>query len=344
MSETLKKKLPSSDPKMTKPTRDTIISPPTGVFVPVPTFFQPASNNTLQAKIDVETQVKHSVYLARNGIRGLVLLGSTGEAIHLSREERFELISSVRKGLNDAGFLDYPIMAGVLINSVDEALEWLQDFSRAGAQWGLVLAPGYFGLAVNQENIKDWYTVVADNSPMPILIYNYPGVTNQIIVTPETYTHLAQHPNIVGCKMSHGNVSYHVQVSLDPEIDHDKFRVYSGFGQQLGPIVFFGAAGVIDGLAAMYPRTLSRLMDMAEKRPIEPKTLKEIQAIQFAVSRAEEFIGKWGIVGIKEGVYRVLGMGTLEGGRLPLRGKLPEGEWDKWEAITSRMKALEDAQ
>jgi 2-keto-3-deoxy-L-rhamnonate aldolase len=105
----------------------------------------------------------------------------------------------------------------------------------------------------------------------------------------------------------------------------------------------FGAAGVIDGLAAMYPKTVSRLMELAEKRPIEPKALKEIQSMQFAVSRAEEYIGKYGIVGIKEGVYRVLGMGTLEGGRLPLKGKLPEGEWAKWDAAMSRMQKLEDS-
>lgn len=178
---------------------------------------------------------------------------------------------------------------------------------------------------------------------MEICRYNYPGVTNNVMVAPETYTSLAQHPNIVGCKMSHGNVSHHVQVSLDPEIDHKKFRVFSGFGQQLGPIVFFGAAGVIDGLAAMYPKTVSHLMELAEKRPIEPQALEEIQKLQFAVSRAEEFIGKWGIVGIKEGVYRVLGMGTLEGGRLPLKGQLPEGEWEKWNATTSRMQKLEDS-
>lgn len=146
-------------------------SPPTGVFVPVPTFFRPASaTQTLQPAIDVETQVAHSVHLAKNGIRGLVLLGSTGEAVHMSRQERFDLVSGVRKGLNDAGFPDYPIMAGVLVNSVDEVLEWLQDFKNAGAQWGLVLAPGYFGAVADQENITEWYTVVADNSPIPILV------------------------------------------------------------------------------------------------------------------------------------------------------------------------------
>ncbi|KAF2711302.1 dihydrodipicolinate synthetase family protein-like protein [Pleomassaria siparia CBS 279.74] len=318
-----------------------VSSPPTGVFVPVPTFFKPATPSTLQPAIDVETQISHSVHLAKNGIRGLVLLGSTGEAIHLSRSERFDLVSGVRKGLDAAGFPDYPIMGGVLINSVDEALEWLEDFKKAGAQWGLVLAPGYFGAAANQENVIEWYKAVADNSPIPILVYNYPGVSNNLLVTPESYNILAQHPNIVGCKMSHGNVSYHVQVSLDPEIDHEKFKVFSGFGQQLAPIVFFGAAGVIDGLAAIYPKTVSRLLTLAEKRPIEPSVHEEIKTLQYAVSTAEEFVGKWGIVGIKEGIQRVLGLGTLEGGRLPLKGKLPEGEWEKWDKTISRIQKIE---
>ena len=146
------------------------LPPPDGVFVPVPTFFKPASPSTVQAAVDVETQVKHSIHLAKNGIRGLVLLGSTGEAIHLSRAERFDLISGVRKGLTEAGFPDYPIVAGVLINSVEEALEWLGNAKKAGAQWGLVLAPGYFGGAANQENLRERYTLVADASPIPIMM------------------------------------------------------------------------------------------------------------------------------------------------------------------------------
>lgn len=99
-----------------------------------------------------------------------MLLGSTGEAIHLSRAERFELTSGVRKGLTEAGYPDYPIIAGILTNSVDEALEWLEDAKKAGAQWGLVLAPGYFGGAANQENLREWYKLVADRSPIPVLM------------------------------------------------------------------------------------------------------------------------------------------------------------------------------
>jgi len=319
-------------------------SPPTGVFVPVPTFFKPQSESkSLQPAVDVQTQVEHSVFLAKNGVRGLVLLGSTGEAIHMSRQERIDLVTGVRKGLHEAGFEHYPIMAGTLINSVDETLEWLEDFKKAGAQWGLVLAPGYFGAAASQEGIREWYTIVADKSPLPVLIYNYPGVTNGVMVTPETYRILAQHPNIVGCKMSHAVVSWHNQVSLDPKIDHNKFRVYSGLGQQLGPIVIFDAAGVIDGLAAIYPKTVCSLMKLAETRPITDENLKKMKELQYTVSTAEEFIGKYGIVGIKEAVKRVTGFGTMEGGRLPLKGKLPDGEWEKWSETWERIQKMENS-
>ncbi|KAI2467248.1 dihydrodipicolinate synthetase family protein [Annulohypoxylon bovei var. microspora] len=314
--------------------------PPPGVYVPSPTFFKPLNSGAHQAEVDVATQSEHSVFLAKNGVHGLVLLGSTGEAVHLSRSERRDLLGGVRKGLDTAGFPDYPIMAGVLVNAVDEALEWLQDSKDVGCQWGLVLAPGYFGGAASQEGLVEWYTTVADKSPIPILIYNYPGVTNGLTVIPETYEKLAKHPNIVGCKMSHGNVSYHVQVSTSPEIDHEKFQVFSGFGQQLGPIVVFNAAGVIDGLASFFPKTVVRLFELVGKRPIDDAAIKEARVLQYRVSRAEDYIGRWGILGIREGIYRVAGLGNLEGGRAPLRGKIPEGAWEEWAGV---MKAMSES-
>ena len=125
---------------------------------------------------------------------------------------------------------------------------------------------------------------------------------------------------------SHGNVSHHVQVSLDPAIDHDRFRVYSGFGQQLGPIVRFGAAGVIDGMAAYFPKTVVRLMNLLESGSGADDA--EIRRLQYVVSRAEEFVVRYGILGIREAVHRVAGFGVLEGGRLPLRGSMAEADWE----------------
>ncbi|KAL2161049.1 hypothetical protein VTH06DRAFT_8762 [Thermothelomyces fergusii] len=178
--------------------------PPKGVFVPSPTFFKPIAEGQDPARpaVDTETQVRHSIFLARSGVTGIAILGSTGEAVHLSRAERRGLVAAVRRGLDAAGFADYPLMGGVLTSGgLDETAEWLRDHAEAGAQWGLVLCPGYFGAAVTQQNIVDWYAAVAAASPIPILVYNYPGVTNNVDVLPETYRALAKNPKIVGCKM-----------------------------------------------------------------------------------------------------------------------------------------------
>lgn len=145
--------------------------PPAGVYVPVPTFFTTSSpSGSHTPSLDVKTQISHSLHLARSGVRGLVLLGSTGEAIHLSSPEKKSLILNVVSGLGEGGFPRYPIIAGVLTNSVEDAIDQLNDAKEAGAQWGLVLAPGYFGAVVNQWNIQEWYKEVADASPIPILL------------------------------------------------------------------------------------------------------------------------------------------------------------------------------
>ena len=132
-----------------------------------------------------------------------------------------------------------------------------------------------------------------------------------------------------------------MQVSLNPKIDHSKFRVYSGFGQQLGPIVVFNAGGVIDGLAAIFPKSISRLFALAAKRPMNEATLEDVRRLQWKVSAAEEFIVKNGIFGIREAIYKVLGFGHLSGGRLPLRGAMAKGAYEEWNDIFSQMKEEE---
>lgn len=143
--------------------------PPAGIYVPSPTFFA-RSTSPAALPLDLDTQVAHSVYLARAGIRGLVLLGSTGEAIHLREPERSQVLSAVRKGLDEAGFKDYPLIAGTTSQNIDETVEQLQAAKENGAGWGLVLAPGYFAGAVSQEAMIAWFTAIADQSPIPIMM------------------------------------------------------------------------------------------------------------------------------------------------------------------------------
>jgi 2-keto-3-deoxy-L-rhamnonate aldolase len=150
------------------------LPPPPGVYVPVPTFFVSRSDpqyNAAAAPLDLKTQAKHSIHLAKCGIRGLVILGSTGEAVALTNPERSLLLSSVRKELEVAGFMDYPIIAGTATQSIAETVQQLVEAKETGAQWGLCLAPGYFAGAVTQEGLIRWYSAVADQSPIPIMMW-----------------------------------------------------------------------------------------------------------------------------------------------------------------------------
>lgn len=147
--------------------------PPPGVYVPVPTFFvsRNAPNYSSTAPpLDLEIQAKHAIDLAKCGIRGLVVLGSTGEAVAVTSKERSQLLRHIRAELERANFKDYPIIAGTYTQGIEDTIQQLEDAEAAGAQYGLVLAPGYFATALNQEGLKDWYTAIAERSLIPIMM------------------------------------------------------------------------------------------------------------------------------------------------------------------------------
>ncbi|KAK7520371.1 hypothetical protein IWX49DRAFT_563557 [Phyllosticta citricarpa] len=321
-----------------------VASPPKGIYVPVPTFFaaptSPAEEHA--APLDVPTQAAHAVYLARNGIRGLVILGSTGEAVHITNEERFAVLSGVRAELEAAGFSDYPILAGTATQSVEETVAQLADAKRAGAQWGMCLAPGYFASAVSQWGLARWFEHVADKSPIPILVYHYPGVSNNVVISASTMERLAQHPNIVGCKLSHGNLDEFGLVGLNPKIDVEgKFRPFTGLGQVLLPVLTLNGAGAIDGLAAVFPKTVVRIFNLFESDRLG--ALEEIRKLQYTVAKGEKLLAKWGVIGVKEAISRLRGYGVRDGGRVPLQGGFPDGdaEWEQWKGAMAELEAVE---
>ncbi|KAK9379060.1 uncharacterized protein V2V93DRAFT_374879 [Kockiozyma suomiensis] len=297
---------------------------PAGIYVPSPTFFVPksaANYSALAAPIDLETQLKHTLHLAKSGIHGVVIFGSTGEAVHITVDERKELLTYLRKGLDAEGYANFPIIVGTGTNSIVETLALLEQAKDTGAAYGLVLAPSYFASAVSQEGLIEWYTLVADRSPIPIMIYYYPGVSNNIYISPKTFETLSAHPNIVGTKLSHGNISHHTILAQNPTIKGNSFHVFTGLGQQLLPIITIGAAGAIDALAGIFPKSVVHLFNLSVAGKVA-----EAQKIQYIVSCAEEAVADLGTVGVKEGAARYLGLGEKDGARPPLAGGISGGE------------------
>lgn len=146
------------------------IPPPRGIYVPVPTFFKATAGPSGTHEFDVEAQGAHAVYLASSGIKGIVLLGSTGEGILVHPRERAGFIRKIRQYLDAAGHKDFIVQAGVITQVLQEALEQIQEAKEAGAGYAQVLAPGYLAAITSQEGLIQWFTQLADKSPLPIIM------------------------------------------------------------------------------------------------------------------------------------------------------------------------------
>lgn len=96
-----------------------------------------------------------------------MLLGSSGEAIMVSNEERKSLIGHIQQELENASWKGYPIIARI---GIEDTVQQLKDAKDAGAQWGIVLAPGYFAPALSPNSFISWHTAVADRTPIPIMM------------------------------------------------------------------------------------------------------------------------------------------------------------------------------
>jgi len=97
-----------------------------------------------------------------------------GEAIHLSHDERATLIRTARETLDLAGLTHMPLIAGTGAGSTRETIELCKEAENAGADYAIVIASGYFAgaLSENKKALKAFWSDVAENSPIPVMIYN----------------------------------------------------------------------------------------------------------------------------------------------------------------------------
>ena len=312
--------------------------PDAGIYVPVPTFFHKESGPC--PSLDLETQESHALFLLGAGIKGLVVLGSTGEAIAITSSERSELTQRLRLAFDKNGFHERPLIVGTTAQALEEVLAQLRDAHDAGASYGLVLAPGYFASAASQDGIAQWFEAVADRSPLPILVYHYPAVSNNLAIAPGTMERLAAHSRIVGCKLSHGDLAMHARVAAAPSVGRACFATFTGMGQQLLPVLSVGGAGAIDGLAGVFPRTVVALFSEYRAQKPDAKLMRELQR---EIAGGYEPILRWGIPAIKAAIRRELGYSGSDVARLPLRAMDSEA-WATCEpafaALAGREKSL----
>ncbi|GME50118.1 Lipase GDSL [Neofusicoccum parvum] len=224
--------------------------PPSGIWAPAITFFD-------NDQLTLDAQAKYYAYLSRTGLAGLVIMGTNGETFLLTAEERATLIATARKAVGPS----FPIMAGCGAHSTAQVLGHIADAAAAGADYALVLPPAYFGKATTPAVVERFFDAVAARSPLPIVIYNFPAVTNGVDLDSDLIARLAaRHRNIVGVKLTCGSVAKVVRLSA--ALPRDRFATFGGQSDFLLGALASGAAGCIAAFANIAPRTVVKIYDL----------------------------------------------------------------------------------
>ncbi|MFZ0814318.1 MAG: dihydrodipicolinate synthase family protein [Candidatus Sulfotelmatobacter sp.] len=166
-----------------------------GIFPPITTPFYPDGNVYFKK---LESNVER---YSRTPCAGIVVLGSTGEAVMLSSQEQRDVLKSAR----EATAPNKVLVAGTGIESAIETLRLTEYAAELGYDVAMVRTPHYYRKQMQPANILAFYRTVADRSPLPVMIYNFPQATGYDIPA-ELVIELAEHPNVIGIKESGGDV------------------------------------------------------------------------------------------------------------------------------------------
>lgn len=252
---------------MQRPTR----SLPGGIYAASMTFFDSATDD-----IDRQTQRQHTIRLAKAGITGFVVMGSNGEAPHLSIDERSSVIRETRSALDSIGKEETPIIAGCSENSVRGTVHLCREAGLAGSDYALVLPPSCFRGSMSPDIIKDFFTNVADQSPIPIILYSFPAVSAGIEMGSDLLSRISQHPNVVGTKFTCGDTGKLNRVSTAMK-SHQPYAIFGGLADFILPALVAGATGVIAGGANVTPRACVKVFDLWHEGQMEEA--REMQAV-----------------------------------------------------------------
>ena len=253
-----------------------------GVFPPITTPFSHDTQN-----VDVAALARNAKRWMTTGLRGLVVLGSNGEAPLVDEAESDMVIETVRACVPT----DRVLIAGTGRESTKDAIAAAQRAAALGADAVLVRTPSYFKPQLTPSAFVDHYTAVADASPAPVLLYNFSALTGVTLVT-EVVATLAEHPNIVGMKESGSDIGY---VSALVDATPDDFTLLVGSAPTFYASLLSGADGGIMALACVVPDLCVELFDL-----VRSNRLEEARALQRRLTPLARLVTRaHGVPGLK---------------------------------------------
>jgi len=221
-------------------------------------------------------------------LAGVLVLGSNGETAYLREEEKLELIKLAVENTGD----DKIVMVGTGLESTKMTIELTNKAAKLGADCALLLTPNYYGGKMGDEAQLAYFKEVADNTEIPILIYNVTKFTH-INISPKVVSELSKHKNIIGMKDSSGDVKQLIQF-MNAGLDKD-FNLLVGTASAWYPALAVGVKASVMALANCCPDECIEVQKLFEEGKNEESL--ELYKKMYPVNSA--ITGGYGISGLK---------------------------------------------
>jgi 4-hydroxy-2-oxoglutarate aldolase len=249
--------------------------------------------------------LKHNVHrYNQTDLAGYVAVGSTGESVLLTRAEMDGILVTVK----EAATKGKKLLAGTGAESTAETIERTKRAAELGYDAALVKTPYYYKPAYKPEVLLAHFRRVADESPIPVMLYSIPQYTG-ITLTAADVAALAEHPNIIGIKDSSGNV---LGIGEIIGATPPQFQVLVGSAATVYPSLAIGARGAILALACALPEKCVALFELFRQGQHE-----KARELQFILGRASKLIvSELSIAGVKHAMDQRRYRGGIP--RLPL--------------------------
>ncbi|KAI1118479.1 hypothetical protein F5Y14DRAFT_398570 [Nemania sp. NC0429] len=267
-----------------------------GFYVPTVAFFTPDDT------VDETTTSQHAVRLAKAGVTGIVTHGSNGEAVHLDHEERSLITRLTRTALDDAGYTSMPVIVGCGAQSTRETIQLCREAAEAGGSHVLILPPAYYGGLLTTDLIKAHFRAVADASPIPVLIYNFPAACSGLDLSSDVIIDLAKHPNIQGVKLTCGNTGKLARVVAGTS--GTNFRTFGGSADFTVQALAVGGHGIIGGLGNVAPAACMEVLKLWQAGKLD-----DARELQMVVARGDWTAIQGGFVSVKVALEKYFGYG-----------------------------------
>lgn len=203
------------------------------------------------------------------GVDAIIVCGTTGESATMTEEERLQTIECAVKTSKGR----VPIIAGTGSNNTKAVIDMNKKVEKLGVDGVLIVTPYYN--KTTQKGLIEHYKIIAQNTTLPIILYNVPSRTG-VNILPQTCLELSKIENIVAIKEASGNIS---QIAEIASLCRDNLYIYSGNDDQIIPILSLGGKGVISVLSNIKPKYTHDMCEKFFKGEIEEACKMQIDAI-----------------------------------------------------------------